>query len=166
MNMSNEDMNEENVLVERATESDYPDILRVQRAGFLSEARAHNKYDIHALVQTLDELKEECREKIVLKAIVHGEIVGTARGNIADGVAYINKLAVLENQRGKGIGTKLLNAIESCFPNVSKFSLGTSAKSSWNIEMYRRHGYKVVENLVFQDGTEGVIMEKQKMNKI
>lgn len=149
-----------NVMVERAGVSDYPEILKVQHDGFLSEARAHNKYNIHALVQTLEELTDECRNKVVLKAVVDGKIVGTIRGNEFEGGAFLNKLAVFEEYRGLGIGTRLLEQIEASFPHASKFSLGTAANSIWNIKMYERLGYEIVKRQVFEDGSDGVIMEK------
>lgn len=148
--------------IEEAQVSDLPKILEVQKKGFLSEAKAHNKYDIHALVQTLDELVEECSSKVVLKAIVDNKIVGTIRANSYDEGVFLNKLSVLEEYRHLGIGLSLLNAIEREFPNATKFSLGTAAKSTWNIQFYEKSGYKIVKYLTFEDGSEGVIMEKNK----
>lgn len=143
-----------------ASKKDYSVILEIQKKAFRSEAELYQNFNIQPLIQTLDEMEEECRKKTVLKAIVDGKIVGSIRANIHEKVCWVNKLVVLPDFQRKGIGKKLLTGIETYFPDAIKFTLATGTKSESNIRLYKKVGYEVTGYETFHDGVEAVVMEK------
>jgi ribosomal protein S18 acetylase RimI-like enzyme len=141
--------------------ADFAEILNVQKEAFRSEAELYQNFNIQPLTQTLSEMVEECREKVVLKAVINGKIVGSIRANIHKNGCWVNKLFVLPDFQKKGIGEKLLREIEKCFPDAEKFTLATGARSQSNIRLYEKVGYKVIRYETFHDGVEAVMMEKK-----
>ena len=98
--------------IQPARQQDLPEILAVQRAAFETEAQLVNDWNIPPLTQTLDELTNDWRKGIMLKAVNEdGIIVGTVRGHNAPDGFYIGRLAVLPQWQGRGMGTALLEAI-------------------------------------------------------
>jgi ribosomal protein S18 acetylase RimI-like enzyme len=143
-----------------ASSSDFAMILDIQKKAFLSEAEFYQNFNIQPLTQTLSEMEEECKEKIVLKAVIGVKIVGSIRANAFENGCWINKLVVLPEYQRQGIGEKLLREIENYFPEAEKFNLATGARSQSNIRLYEKVGYKTVRKETFHDGVEAVVMEK------
>jgi ribosomal protein S18 acetylase RimI-like enzyme len=143
-----------------ASSSDLTEILEIQKKAFLSESELYQNFNIQPLTQTIEEMQEECKEKIVLKAVVDGEIVGSIRANAHENGCCVNKLVVLPEFQKHGIGEKLLRKIENHFPEAKKFTLATGAKSESNIRLYQKVGYQIVSTISFDGGIEAVIMEK------
>lgn len=80
--------------IQPARQQDLPEILAVQRAAFETEAQLVNDWNIPPLTQTLDELTNDWRKGIMLKAVnEYGIIVGTVRGHTAPDGFYIMALA-------------------------------------------------------------------------
>jgi ribosomal protein S18 acetylase RimI-like enzyme len=150
--------------ITRSSVSDLPEILAIQKKAFRSEAELYQNFNIEPLTQTLSELEEECREKVVLKAVIDGKIVGSIRANTYEEGCWVNKLIVLPEFQRRGIGEKLLREIETFFPEAEKFTLGTGAKSESNIHLYTKVGYHIVGRATFEGGVKAVIMEKKKVN--
>ncbi|MDR0502940.1 MAG: GNAT family N-acetyltransferase [Treponema sp.] len=125
----------------KARLEDMEAILKLQYAAFHSEALIHNDFTIQPLTQTLEESIEEYHKCVVLKAcIAYGEIVGSIRAYLADDTAHIGKVMVHPDHQGKGLGRKLLAAIEREFPG-KKYELRTSSKSERNLYFYETSGY-------------------------
>jgi ribosomal protein S18 acetylase RimI-like enzyme len=145
-----------------AVSSDFPSILEIQKKAFLSEAEFYQNYNIQPLTQTLCEMEEECKDKVVLKAVIDNKIAGSIRANAYEKGCWVNKLIVLPEFQRQGIGEKLLREIEKYFPFAEKFTLATGAKSQSNIRLYEKVGYKIIGYETFHDGVEAVMMEKKK----
>ncbi|WP_082790098.1 hypothetical protein [Paenibacillus sp. GM2] len=64
--------------IAKAERSDLPSILKLQYEAYQSEAEIYGEM-IPPLKQTIGELEEEFDEGIILKAVVHEEIVGSVR---------------------------------------------------------------------------------------
>lgn len=143
-----------------ACENDFAEILEIQKKAFLSEAVFYQNFNIQPLTQTLEEMIEECKENVVLKAVVDGKIAGSIRANAHEEGCWVNKLVVLPEFQKRGIGEMLLRKIEKHFPDVKKFTLGTGANSESNIRLYQKVGYHIVSTTTFDGGIEAVVMEK------
>ena len=69
----------------QAEEADLEAILELQRLAYQSEARLLNDFSIPPLMQTLEEMKEELRNGVFLKAVdAGGRIVGSVRGTLRE----------------------------------------------------------------------------------
>ena len=101
--------------ITRASQEDAEIILHLQIHAYLSEAEIYNDYSIPPLIQTLKEIRQEFSQQVFLKALVEGEIVGSVRAYLEKGTAYIRRLMVKPDSQNKGIGTRLMRAIEEHF---------------------------------------------------
>jgi GNAT superfamily N-acetyltransferase len=152
--------------IDQASKLDFLEILEIQKKAFYSEAVLYKNFNIHPLIQTLEEMQEECKGKVVLKAVADGQIVGSIRANVCEEGCCVNKLVVLPEFQKRGIGKMLLLEIEKYFPGTKKFTLATGSKSESNIRLYEKADYKIIRTETFHDGVEAVVMEKVNSCKI
>lgn len=120
--------------------SDVGELLTLQRAAYVTEAQIHADPNLPALVQTLDELREELATALGLKAVAGTRMVGSVRGHISGTTLQIGRLVVAPDWQGRGVATRLLTAIESA-TDASTAALFTGARSTANLRLYRRLGY-------------------------
>lgn len=126
----------------KAEIDDLPKILELQYLAYQSEARLFNTTDIPPLKQTLEEVAEEYKKGCILKAVDENHvIIGSVRAYQDNGTVYIGKLMVHPDYQRHGIGSKLLSCIEHHYPNM-RYELFTSTKSTDNIRLYTKLGYK------------------------
>ena len=101
------------------------EILRLQRIAYRSEAELYNDYSIPPLTQTVEDMEADFRRHLILKAEVDGRIVGSVRGYQSEGSCFIGRLIVHPDFQRRGIGTRLMNEIESHFRDSARFELFT-----------------------------------------
>ena len=146
--------------IQPARQQDLPEILAVQRAAFETEAQLVNDWNIPPLTQTLDELTNDWRTGIMLKAVNEdGIIVGTVRGHNAPDGFYIGRLAVLPQWQGRGMGTALLEAIIA-IAEACRLVLFTSTKSERNLRLYEKFGFTHFKKSTTATGVPLIWLEK------
>ena len=64
----------QNIKISEATVSDSTEILKLQRAAFISEAELYNDFNLEPLTQTLNSLEEDFKNYLFLKAEYQNEI--------------------------------------------------------------------------------------------
>jgi GNAT superfamily N-acetyltransferase/NAD-dependent dihydropyrimidine dehydrogenase PreA subunit len=145
--------------VDIAAKGDLDEILNLQKLAYQSEAAIYNDFAISPLTQTLEELLEEAKRLIILKVIEDRKIVGSVRAFEKDGTCYIGRLIVHHDYQNRGIGKKLMNAVEKCFEGC-RFELFTGHLSEKNLALYEKLGYNrfKVENIT--DDLQFIYMEK------
>ena len=126
--------------ISRAQENDAAEILRLQYAAFQSEAIRYNNFTVQSMTQTLEQKVSEFQGGVILKAVLNNKIIGSVRAYEDSGTAYIGKLIVLPGFQNRGIGKRLLRAIENEFQG-KRFELSTGAKSEKNLALYEKCGY-------------------------
>jgi len=126
----------------QATIADAEEILKLQKLAYQIEAERYNDYSIPPLKQTNDEIKEQFKTHIFLKADSEGAIIGTVRAHEENETCYIGRLAVRPNMQNQGIGTILMKEIEKCF-TTKHFELFVGSKSGKNIHLYQKLGYSI-----------------------
>ncbi len=131
------------VQISIASIRDAEPVLRLQRLAYQSEAMLYNDWSIPPLIQTIEQLRAEFGWMKVLKAFSDGGIVGSVRASVKDGLCSIGRLVVHPEYQRQGIGSRLMQRIESMFPEAEKFELFTGSRSEGNIRLYTRLGYAV-----------------------
>ncbi len=124
-----------------ATIDDAPAILDLQKLAYHTEAILYHDWSIPPLTQTLAELRAEFTDWKILKASQGNRIIGSVRAIERKGICSIGRLMVHPQHQRQGIGGRLMQTIESMFPEASKFELFTGNRSEGNIRLYERLGY-------------------------
>ena len=148
------------MIITKANQYDLPLILELQYLAYQSEAKQFNDSNIPPLKQTLQDVQAEYQKGIVLKALDEDKtIIGSVRAYKENDTVYVGKLIVHPAWQRKGIGTKLLLEVECEYPN-QRYELFTSTRSSNNIRLYERLGYKKFKEKVITDELHFVYLEK------
>ena len=130
------------MIILKANKNDLPEILLLQKLAFHQNAVFYNDFNLQPLLQTLDELYEEAKNSVILKAVADNKIIGSVRGRKENDFAHISKLIVHPNYQNLGYGSKLMGFIEKEF-KVKKFKLFTGYLDAKNIYLYEKLGYKI-----------------------
>ncbi len=96
----------------------------------------------------------------------NGKIIGFILGvttNIS--ILRILMICVREGNRGRGIGSALLNYIPNKFGELKKVYLEAKVTNTDAISLYRKHGFVIKKEMpdFYPDGTDGYLMEKMLM---
>lgn len=130
--------------IEKAKLEDLPAILALQKLAFRSEAEIYQDYTLPPLLQDENSILKEFENGTILKATSDNKIVGSVRAIQNDDTCMIGKLVVAPESRGKGIGKRLMHAIEKSFAHSEKFKISAGHKSERNLRLCEKLGYKVV----------------------
>ena len=149
----------------RAERPDLEEILRLQYLAYQSEARLLNNFSIPPLRENLEDLVRQFEAGMVfLKAVdTDGALVGSVRARVEQSRVYVGKLMVHPQRRGKGLGTRLLAALESAMGAMvpmARYELFTSTQSLRNLRLYERTGYRPFREEEPEPGLRLVFLEK------
>ena len=146
--------------IEKASIADAEEILILQKLAYRSEAEIYGDFSIEPLAQTLDEFIKQFVDHIILKAEMDGTIIGSVRAYEKNGTCFIGKLIVHPDHQNKGIGKKLMSAIENLF-SASRYELFTGYKSEKNITLYEKLGYRIFKSSAITPNFSLVFLEKK-----
>jgi len=124
-----------------ATADDAAEVLVLQRASWVTEAIANGTLDIPPLHEDLEDVLGWIGTAWVLRD--GARLIGGVRGSLDGGTWRIGRLMVAPDRRGEGLGRRLLAHIESVAPEgAQRFALFTGRRSTRNLAMYERAGYR------------------------
>jgi len=128
--------------------------------------RKHYTADAFAVVTPLaDEITRRLDEGPQWVATMGDKIVGTVSVTVDEGDLYVRSLAVAPEAQGRGVGHKLLDAIDE-YAAGTKFDrifLYTTYFSAGAKELYEKHGYAWVRDTTAEEwyGVPGLEMDKK-----
>ena len=142
---------------------DAEQILKLQYLCYQTEAELYGDWQISPLTQTLQSLHAEYDTHRILIAYLGGEVVGSVRGRLIDGTCYIGRLVVHPRLQRRGLGTRLMRAIEEDFAVANRYELFTGYLSEDNLRLYRRLGYTEFREEAVSPRLQLVYLEKPGM---
>ena len=121
------------------TTADLPAVLEIEKALFPIDAWTDALF--------LDELAEVSISRDVSVAILDSELVGYASFRYVGKQGDVNTVAVAGGQQGKGIGTALMDWLESqaALRNVREIFLEVRSDNEAAIKMYDARGYERID---------------------
>ncbi|WP_425266972.1 GNAT family N-acetyltransferase [Amycolatopsis circi] len=131
--------------LELLTDTAAGELLTLQQAAYLTEARAHQNFDLPPLMDTLDDVRAALADPSI--AIWgfrdDGRLVAAVRMRADGPVGEIGRFVVAPDRQGEGLGTALLAAAEEATPaEVTVFRLCTGERSAGPLYLYRKLGYR------------------------
>lgn len=141
--MTTTDTEPAGLVVEPARPEDAGQILTVQRAAYVTEAQLYGDPFISPLTESLAQVRAAVAGGgVVLVARLGPRVVGSVRGLINGRTAQIGRLVVAPDEQGRGIATRLMDALETeLAPECDEYALFTGHLSDGNLRLYRRRGY-------------------------
>ncbi len=129
-----------------ATMADAGELLTLQRACWVQEARENDHLELAPLHESLDEVREWMAGWTVLVAVTGGRLVGAVRGRLSYSGAWdIGRLMVAPDLQGHGLGRRLLEVAEGAAPDEARvLRLFTGAQSMRNQAIYGKAGYRLL----------------------
>jgi GNAT superfamily N-acetyltransferase len=161
------------MVIGRATALDAPEILALQKIVYQNEAEMYDDWTLTPLKQTLEDMRTDFESKVFIKAVVGGKVVGSVRGYMvegaaqarAEGTAHITRLIVHPYGWQRGIGTKLVSEIESCFPQARRFETFMGQKSRHTMEPYQKLGYVPIRQEKVSEQRDRVYFAKERSSQ-
>jgi chorismate mutase/predicted N-acetyltransferase YhbS len=159
---SKEENNSSEILISQAELKDAETILSLQKRAYIQEVELNdNNFNIPPMMQSIESMRHDFTTNTILKAATSGDlIVGSVRAVQIHTICFIGRLIVEPIYQKKGIGRKLLHAIEKYFSAASNFELFTGVKSTRNREFYKNAGYIEAEEYDAPDGTRLIKLRK------
>jgi ribosomal protein S18 acetylase RimI-like enzyme len=127
---------------------DAGELLTLQRAAYISEARAHCTFDLPPLLESLEQIQTSLLDPACLAwgyrdGSEVGRLVASVRIRIAGDVGEVGRLVVAPDLQGQGLGSRLLLAAEERLPRgVTSLHLFTGEHSAGPLRLYPRLGYR------------------------
>ncbi|RDI25553.1 GNAT family N-acetyltransferase [Lentzea flaviverrucosa] len=152
-----------NVHIGPLTREHAGEVMTIQRAAYLAEARRYGAWDLPPLVETLDEVRRHLGDGTPAFGAFDGtRLVGSVRSRVDGERMEVARLAVAPDVQGGGVGRKLLEAISERAPaEVTVVWLFTGAESDGNIRFYESAGFVRVSEHLDAVGIRCVTLEQE-----
>lgn len=151
----------DSAVIEQARIEDLAEILALQKTAYQSEAELHQDFTIPPLLQTLDQMEDDLNNQVMLKAVLDGRIIGSVRAFEQNGTCFIGRLIVEPAFQNRGLGTRLMAAIEDAFRRAPRFELFTGHNSPRNMHFYPKLGYAAFKKEKLHEHLTLVYFEKK-----
>lgn len=146
--------------IEYATEKDASEILQLQKDAFALVGELYNDFSIAPLVETEEEYRCYFATTSFLVVRKNGEIVGSVAVREENRTGFVGRLIVKPHLHGKGIGSFLLDSVETKFSHLSRLELFTGDRCSQNLKIYTHKGYREFRREPVDNQVEMIFMEK------
>lgn len=145
------------------TPDDAEEALTLQRAAFVQEALIYDSVQMPPLTQSLDELRAELVDNLGCVARERGRMLGAVRAQRDGDLLLIGRIAIAPDVQGKGIGSRLLDAVEARGREAGcrEAELFTGSLSEANLRLYVRAGYRESGRVEEDEGIEQVFLRKR-----
>ena len=123
------------------------EVLTVQKAAYVSEAKRYAMWELPPLTETLDEIRLHIESGLpAIGAWAGHRLVGSVRGKVDGERMEVARLSVAPDMGGRGIGRRLLEAVTAAAPEgVRVVWLFTGGDSAQSLGLYESAGFTRVD---------------------
>ncbi|MEU4625437.1 GNAT family N-acetyltransferase [Actinoplanes sp. NPDC023801] len=143
-----------------ATAADLEGILKLQYLCYQSEAQRYDFWGIPALTQSMASIAEDLAVKPMPVIRLDGEVVGSVRGELVEGTFHIGRLVVHPRVQRRGLGRRLLAAVEQRAGAADRFEVYTGYRSTEFLGLYQACGYQPFKHEQVTDRLRLTYLEK------
>lgn len=144
-----------------ATLDDMHELLELQRRAYAPAFGSLDWTDESPLDETLEHLCQEFRRCTIYKVQnAEGQIIGSIRGNVADGSLWMGRMMVHPDYQGQGIGRFMFYEIQRLMPHRQAW-FWACLQMSATYNFYLRQGFKPTGILNENPKLTWIYMEKK-----
>lgn len=133
------------LVIRRTILEEAEEILSVQKKAFKDDLEKYKDFDTNPGNEPIKRLLYKIKKNIHYTVLINDTIIGAAEIRIYQEVeCYINRIFLLPNYQGQGLGTHIMNYFEKNYPNVKKWTLCSPHKNYSSHIFYEKLGYKKV----------------------
>ncbi|MFE5210974.1 GNAT family N-acetyltransferase [Streptomyces sp. NPDC056600] len=125
-----------------ATPDDLEGVLKLQYLAYQGEAVRYDDHTLPPLTQDLAGVREDHRAGVLLVVRLGSEVVGSVRGRRQGDAFHIGRLVVHPRLQRRGLGRRLLAAVEERAGDAERLELFTGDRSTEQIALYTAAGYR------------------------
>lgn len=150
----------------KALETDAEELLRVQHISFEKYAIKYGDFDYNPYHMSLDRMKFNIRYRFgrYFKVVIDDKIIGGIFGFELDDpkIIKIAQFYLLPEYQGSGIGQEVLKFYLEENKNATTWYIDTILQEEYNVEFYKKMGFKIIDEEVEHEGLTFVTMLKKK----
>jgi len=142
--------------------TDAGEVMTLQRAAFVDEARIYESVHLPAFSETLEQVRADLAENLGCVALVGERLVGAVRAKVSAALLLVGRISIAPDLQGHGIGSAILEACEARgrAAGCTAAELFTGSLSEANLRLYERLGYAESERVPQGDGIDEVYLRK------
>lgn len=145
-----------------ASQEDVSELLELQYKSFGPLVKELHWDDAPNMTETFEQANAEFWKYVTLKVEdSDGHIIASIRGNVCEGLLWISRLMVLPEYQRKGLGRRLLRAIQERLPHETA-GLGTCLQVSRTMDFYESEGFRMYDTETVGHGLTWALMKKDK----
>lgn len=146
--------------MELATRDDMPELLELQLKAYAPDFGSLDWTDDSPLLETLEHLCQEFRRCTIYKVQnTEGQIIGSIRGNVANGSLWMGRLMVHPDFQGHGIGRFMFCEIQRLMPHRRAWFWACQQMAK-TYNFYLRQGFQPTAILNENPKLTWILMEK------
>ncbi|MBM7624802.1 GNAT family N-acetyltransferase [Sporohalobacter salinus] len=152
-----------NIRIKKAEIGDGDLVFRLTKRAFQHYNVSSCSPVTPALSETLEDVREDIKEKNILIAYLHGKPVGSVRFYSSNGEDfYLSRLGVIGKYQNQNIGRRLVAEVEkrAKAKGGERIILYSAYSSKGLMGFYQKLGYKIVEIRNDPDYTRAVIQKE------
>lgn len=152
------------VTVDRSDNQLVGQIHAVQLAAYAIESALIAYPQLPPLFETEDDIRSSA--ETFLACLLDGQVVGATSYLVTHHTVEICRLVIHPSYFRRGMGSRLLKAVEEQNRQWQTITVSTAAKNHPAIGLYEKHGYHVVQHVRLADGLQLVRLQKQRQVQI
>jgi GNAT superfamily N-acetyltransferase len=128
--------------VSEATPDDLEGVLKLQYLCYQGEAARYDDHTLPPLTQDLAGVRADHEAGVLLVVRLGSEVIGSVRGRRQGDAFHIGRLVVHPRLQRRGLGSRLLAAVEERAGDAARLELFTGDRSTEQLALYAAAGYR------------------------